>query len=218
MRKLFALLMVCLLGVLSPIARADGEAAAATPDYGAVLDAYYRAVDEGWEAEELDEAGLNFMVQWLEDGRNQLGYALIDVDCDGVCELLIGQVEEPGQCGVVFDLYTWDGEAPVLVFQGWDRNVYQLRADGTFFNWGSGSAFESVQRIYCLDAQSLLFVEGVYFDARYDEENPWFFTLDDDWDASNDTPLTEEEATAITDGYAQTLIPVGFTPLAAQDW
>ena len=39
-------------------------------------------------------------------------------------------------------------------------------------------------------------IQGVMFDARVDEENPWFMTTDLDWDVSNDTPIDEAAANA----------------------
>ncbi len=218
MRKLIAMLLACLLGLFSPIALADDAAPAEAPDYTAVLDAYRQAAEEHWDGERLDEAGLVLMLQWFEDALSGVGYALMDLNGDGADELLIGLVGEEDQAQSVFALYGWDGSAPVLIFEGWYRNDYQLRADGTFFNWGSGSAYQSIQCIRYLDGLELLYAEGVYIDFLYDEEHPYFFSLDDDWDAQNDQPITEEEADAILLDYASTLVHIDFTPLSAQDW
>ena len=192
-----------------------GESA---PDYRPILDKYFEAASGHWDMEQCEDAGLNISLAWIDDPLSEVGYTLLDVDYDGTPELLIGQVTPSPYGQVVYDLYTWDGSAPVMVFQGWDRNDYQLRSDYTFYNRGSSSAFESVRQIYYLDGTCLSLLEGVYYNSNYDEQNPWFLTLDDDWDASNDARLTEQEAENLIGEYGTTLIRVQYTPLKSKNW
>lgn len=54
--------------------------------------------------------------------------------------------------------------------------------------------------------------QSVIYDAGADEQNPWFTSVDDDWDVSNDTPTDEETAQAMIDSYMEQYAVLGLEP------
>lgn len=100
---------------------------------------------------------------------------------------------------------TPDGAAKRLAVSH-ERNRYYLEwlEDDAMYmiaNEAANSAANSAWHYYTLSAGELQVVQGVVFDALADEANPWFLTIDDDWDTSNDTPEDEELAMAVIDSH-----------------
>lgn len=74
----------------------------------------------------------------------RIGYAVLDINQDGVLELLVGTmpVIDDGFYGkLIFDLYTLDRTgACIKVFSSSERNRYYYAGSGSFANVGSGGA------------------------------------------------------------------------------
>ena len=74
-----------------------------------------------------------------------VGYAVEDLDGNGIFELAIGTISGDDFYGkLIFVLYTLDeGGKPVLIFSSSDRDRYYYAGDNKFANVGSSSAFDS---------------------------------------------------------------------------
>ena len=73
------------------------------------------------------------------------GYAFLDINEDGVEELLIGPVDMGGSTewydGLLYALYTYDGKQPVKLCESWERNRYYLLKDNRISNpWSNGAS------------------------------------------------------------------------------
>lgn len=112
--------------------------------YATVIGEYKTAVDESWNAEQLMSVELNYMIAEYcrYASEPQLGYAVTDIDKDGVAELLLGAMAEDEFYGkMIFSLYTLDENGmPVLVFDSMERNRYYYAGDNLFANLGASSA------------------------------------------------------------------------------
>ena len=112
--------------------------------YAVVIGEYYTALEQHWNGAELMEDGLNYMAAdcYGEEPLENLGYAIEDIDGDGVQELLIGPIKaDEFYEKMIFSLYTLDENGVnKLVFDGTERNRYYYAGENRFANLGS-SAF-----------------------------------------------------------------------------
>lgn len=111
--------------------------------YAAVIGEYYTVLQEDWDAAQVMEAGLNYMVadSFFETPTEDIGYAVADLDGDGTEELVIGSRREDAFFGkLIFSLYTLDSSgAPQLLFDSTERNRYYYAGGIRFANLGSSS-------------------------------------------------------------------------------
>lgn len=144
------LLAVCLAGCngRDPESPETTVSPAEESPYESILSAYAQALREGWNGAELMEKGLNYLAAEFEAPLEDVGFLETDLDANGTPELLIGVLaEDPFYGKMILSLYTLDGsDAPVLVFDGTERNRYYYAGDIRFANLGSGaynSSFET---------------------------------------------------------------------------
>ena len=167
------------------------------PAYREILESYKKAGQEKWDAEKLIEKGHSYLYKNLYEGDplENIGYYINDINGDGRLELLIVPVNTSFDgYDNILDLYTLKDGKAALVLQGGERNAYYLTKDGNISNVGSASAAQTAYYLYELKNSNILLKEGIIFDAAFDQANPWFLTSDEDFDASNDTPVSEDEA------------------------
>ena len=104
------------------------------------------------------------------------GYTLLDLDGNGIEELIFGENGSGAWNGVIYDLYTIvDGEL-VHVFSGGERNRYYLCEDGSIANEGSDGAADSVDIYYTYEGTEMKLIEAVHFyngSIYYSTENDY---------------------------------------------
>jgi len=111
-----------------------------------------------------------------------LGYAIHDINGDGVDELFIisGNYYESGI--FIHAIFTHDGENPMLVDAFWTRHSCVIDENGIIYNYGSAGAWNNYRASYYLapNSASLVMIEMVGIED-YDEEKleympePWYF-------------------------------------------
>lgn len=132
-----------------PIWSAESEPAEEAPvpeAYAAVIGGYYTALHELWDGAEMMEAGLNYMAadSVFDDPTEDIGYAVADLDGDGVSELVIGAIKEDPFFGkLIFSLYTMRDGVPLLLFDSTERCRYYYAGGRNFANLGSAGWNES---------------------------------------------------------------------------
>ena len=143
-------------------------------------------------------------------GESSLGYCTMDINGDGIEELMIGSVNENAYTGMFFDLYTIvDGQISLVISSG-ERDRYYLCEDYTIANEGSGGALSSVSGYYDLISDQLQLKEGVFMDGYDHSDNPWFYTSTNIYEDYS-TPISESEAQGIMDKYTYMTLP--YVPL-----
>ena len=93
--------------------------------YGDVLDKYYAALSEKWDGQKLSSDGLSQLSLYCQEGNalENVGYAFLDVNGDGVCELMIGAIHGDEFVNkMLFELYTLEDGVPVQIFAGQERD------------------------------------------------------------------------------------------------
>ncbi len=188
--------------------------------YQEVLNKYQTLINEKWDTNKAFEEKLSSMVSdFVQMGyENQIGYVLYDLDLDGQPELLIGELDtELPANRIVFDAYTEKDGKAVQLFESESRNRYYVVEDEAgavmIANEGSNGAASSGWIYYIYTDGELKVMQAVMYDASADEANPWFMAYDDDWDSSNDEPISESDAQAIIDSYTNTYAKLDWTAL-----
>ena len=163
--------------------------------YQDVLDellAYLQSGDDGI-------AGISTGMQELrkyngaEEALNLMGYCFVDVNRDGIPELLVGEVETGDS---IVAGYTVEDREVYSFLEGWSRNRWQLLADGSFLNSGSSGAMYSSYGIYSLPENSAtLQCEDYYFSAPQDRNPEKIAYYHND---SGISDVSISEATAMT--------------------
>ena len=132
--------------------------------YTVVIGEYYTALEQRWNGAELMEDGLNYMAAdcYGDAPLENLGYAIADIDGDGVQELLIGTIKaDEFYEKMVFSLYTLDENGiNKLVFDGTERNRYYYAGENRFANLGSSAFNDSFETTVKLQ-------EGEMIDMTY---------------------------------------------------
>lgn len=195
-----------------------------TPEgaYAEILDMFYYKILEGWDGTE----DVSYMFYWdytSVKGLSDAGYSLLDLDGNGVPELLVSTAVD-AEYGTIYDLYTYaDGEV-IHAATGGERFSYSLCEDGTIYYWQSSGAGNSTQIDYSIDADTgLLHPEEVLvYDWDGHRDSPWFYGKGDCY-SETDGPdfekmsvITEEEAGDICDRFQMKAINLtlfdGYTP------
>ena len=124
--------------------------------YEGILSQYQTAISEGWSGQQLVDVGLNYMIRDVESGT--VGYAVDDLDGDGVPEFVIGTLSGDEFYGkLILALYTQDenGHA-VQHFSSTERNRYYYAGGIRFANIGSSGADSSYVTTLKLEDESLV--------------------------------------------------------------
>ena len=132
--------------------------------YAVVIGEYYTALEQRWSGADLMENGLNYMTAdcYGDAPLENLGYAIADIDGDGVPELLIGTIHgDEFYDKMIFSLYTLDENGVnKLVFDGTERNRYYYAGESRFANQGSSAYNDSFDTTVKLE-------EGEMIDMTY---------------------------------------------------
>lgn len=116
-----------------------------------------------------------------------LGYLKMDIDKDGIEELLLGANGEIWD-GIIYDIYTMKDGQMIHVLDGWERSRYFLCKDGqTIANEWSGSAFITGYDYYKYDGSCFKrykeegnrpanLIETVYTSVEKNPEDMWCYS------------------------------------------
>ncbi|GEM_PF-4585415 len=133
--------------------------------YVEIIERYRLALKENWDAQKCMDKGVNYLVG-LYEGENRseaYGYKLIDLDGNGVYELIIGssdQNEDEFQKLLILDLYTVSDGQPIQVFGSLERNCFYYLGDDLFSNIGSSAWDDSVDNTVKYEANAVTEVDG----------------------------------------------------------
>ena len=165
--------------------------------YAQLLDKYVTAIQEGWGGERYAQEDMSIILRDISS-LDSLGYAMIDLDGNGVEELILALDDESQ---TILDLYTLTEGEVVHVLSGWERNSYFLRENGLILNIGAESASCTNYVFNRLSGGELIQEENIRFDAVRDIDNPWFM-------GSDLHAVTQQEAEAAISAHAIDRIPL----------
>lgn len=124
--------------------------------YEQILNRYRTALEENWDGQQLTDAGLNLMLR--DVAPETVGYAVEDLDDNGIPELAIGTISGDDFYGkMIFVLYTVDsGGETVPIFSSMERDRYYYAGGNRFANLGSSSAADSFVTTLKLEGEGLV--------------------------------------------------------------
>ena len=192
--------------------------------YKTILDSNYELIMGGADAYDYREgtSGIGEVIM-NSDGTeaNAIGYTFLDVNHDGVTELIIGSISEEkdgkyfGQN--IYSAYTYE-DIPYLLLEGWSRNRCFLLEDGTFYTEGSGGAMYSLLENSVLDANATqLTCKDLYFTYEKDEsfeEIGFYHNTTGEWDVSVSEELEEDAFWSKYDEYGSRTTTLEFVPFS----
>lgn len=124
--------------------------------YDTLKEIYTDAVRECWSAEKLEQRNLCAMIA---DCRSRLGYAIADLDGNGISEFIVGTIPATDNAffdQMILELYSVDDAGSCIhIFSGGERNRYYYAGGSRFANVGANSAFDSIDTTLCLEGIEL---------------------------------------------------------------
>ena len=150
--------------------------------YGDILKKHITAIKEKWDSAKLEKENMSYMYNVVnvsgKKAGDVIGYIYSDVNGDGIDELLIGEIADGNQKGMIYDIYTMVNRKPEHVVSGGSRNRYFVCENGFICNEYSSGAKESGLRTYFLTENSTELYPQVSFkyDGYAKTKSPYFLT------------------------------------------
>ena len=116
-----------------------------------------------------------------------LGYALKDLDGNGIPELIVAN---PGYDELVVAMFTLKDKTPVKLFAGWSRNRYYLHTGGKILNEGSSGAGSSSTGVYSVKDGKLRLEESTW---SSDADGTQKFYYSNDGETGAGTEITQQK-------------------------
>ena len=159
-------------------------------DLFAVVDAYKQGSEAPVDLTDLEYDLADNVSLYLESLAKP-GYCLIDLDGNGVSELMVGlMTDDAFYSRIIASLFTVENGAPKLVFTSYTRSRYCLSSDGGFIYEGSGGAAYSDYYACSFSGSALTRAYGVYSDG----ERGFFYCENGDRESAAKTEsLTQEQ-------------------------
>ena len=172
--------------------------------YAQQIKRYHTAISQQWDMDAYWDQEMSSMVVHYYDGTplDNVGFTLMDLDGDGIQELMIGAILGSERDPLVFEIWTLQNNEPVMLAQSGSHNRYYLQYANEDDRWSvayeaeNGAANHAVYYLQLADGEFHV-IQGILFDALSSENAPWFMAYDLDWDISNDTPIDEDTAIAV---------------------
>ena len=192
--------------------------------YNTILDSNYELIMGGADAYDYMDgtSGIGEVIMNSEENEaDTIGYTFIDVNNDGVAELIIGSIDEEREGKYygenIYSAYTYK-DTPYLLIEGWSRNRCFLLEDGTFYTEGSGGAMYRMLENYVLDEKATqLSCKDMHFTKEKDEsfeEIGFYHNTTGEWDASVSEELEEDAFWSKYDEYGSRTISFELVPFS----
>ena len=200
-------------GAAAPAAAAASSANAMAA-YAVVLDWYYARCSGEIAEDAVIEHG--FESHYCPSSLDEDGFFIRDLDGNGSSELVV--MSRTGLSGAddlpVYAVYTLACGHPIRLFLSWTRNRSFLRCDGSFYNEGSNGASYSIYGLHRVtgDHLSYAYVLSDVAEVNGEYVEIWHYTVDNDFDFSNDQTIPVEEAQQLIAQFGSCLVtdPEGF--------
>lgn len=192
------------------------------PLYQSVLDQYRRVltaadVDDAF----FDNGEISILVRnfFDRDPLRRVGWALSDLDYDGVPELVIGTVENEEFYGnILFDVYTLADGQPIRLAQSMERDRWYFIQGKLLVEIASGGAGYTQWTVWNLENGALSFHDGLTQFVLDIEEGVHYAALS--WVEGETVPgreLTQDEAEWWIELFESGIVRLSFTPFDTID-
>ena len=186
--------------------------------YMDILRQIYDALE--FDAQSVDDnneyysIGIHEIAMYLDtpsDRRKAISYCILDINQDGIEELLIVDSNDNGAFEMrILDMYTWEDGTAIKVIEGWSRNRFYLLDDGTIYNEGSGGAAYSIMQLFVFEPRGTELTEkDLYFTYPKNEnmdETGYYYSKDGIYDVSQAIEITAEECHEVVNTWQERII------------
>lgn len=147
---------------------------------GDFLTAYSSAIELYRSGKQLSVAtGANTLEYGISEMANyyqSVGYALKDLDKNGIPELIVAGIDsEIYSTDPFFEIFTLENNLPVSIIRSYPRVRYYLMRDNRILLEGSGGASNSSIELYQVNGSRLQFIEGYMTDYDFEVEQAIMF-------------------------------------------
>lgn len=160
--------------------------------YSHVLQKYIDAINENWDMTRCEQEDISYLTTLLESTED-LGYSLIDLDGNGVEELIVTNGN------VIYDLFTLLKDGSLFhLLSGADRGEYTLCENNYIAYVGFDSADWTRYYFYRVKGASLVLEQALEYNTHQGPDNPWFRSEGD-----NLAPVSEADFQKTIDSYGK---------------
>lgn len=183
---------------VSDIVEEEGDASTeeevAIDPFFDIIETYQQAFTQGWDREQLRDAGLNEMALDCLKLGGTVGFQMTDCNWDGIQELIIGCSGEDAYFhSMILQLYAIEDGEPTLLMESKERNRWYWCDDGTALAIGSSSASQSSWYL-CTTDRETAFIDCVEYDHETSPDQPWSIFNGETWNhVSEGTALAKVE-------------------------
>jgi len=149
--------------------------------YNPILDDLYLFSEHVRLEDSFDYVWENFgALGFVEPPQGEIGYAVVDINNDGIPELLLGSIDGLNNASP-HSVFTLKDGNPVLLISFWSRSRGVISANGAIYSVGSGGAAYTDLSSYRLDkhADTLTELTDIRSDYSFSEDKPYFFQIVD---------------------------------------
>ena len=179
-------------------ARFDGPGGTAVTERAKITirDPYEQIIEDYRKVWKNGEPHYKLGVSELAACADRIGYAMIDLDGNGVRELMI-VVDGEHYNGVLCEVYTMQDGKAVNVLQSWARSRTYLLTDGRLYREGSSGAAYQTYGVIAVNGTAYYFLERIDtsdVENGLDDPVPHYYYSDR---AQQDVPIYSEDANAM---------------------
>ncbi len=168
---------------------------------------------KGYSTEELDRIDTYQLIGGYDLVMSDLGYALIDLDHDGIEELIVGCPSENvfGANGgeIVIALFGIQDGEPIKIFQSWNRNRHYLYTNDFICQQGSNGAANSFSEILRLETNELVTTKRLWSNGIDADQNLLTYYSDDgNFEENESTKISLDQYYELNDEILSHQIPL----------
>lgn len=190
------------------------QSAGSAPNaYAGILDAYYTAITQQLDFEDLPDSVNRDIYPAIHCGT--IGICYYDINSDGVQELLISGGDGPSQW--FYDIYTVADGQCITLFQGYERDYLVLLSDGTLVNRSSSGASVNSDVFSHLEGGALVPFYSLIVNSTVNVDNPYFVSNGGDMNSDPATwqSISQQEYEQISAVYEAQSVTLDYTPITA---
>lgn len=122
-------------------------------EYEDIISFVKRGYADKWQSISPEDIDVSYIYRYSSPS---MGYAIMDINDDGIHELLLGDTPDEGHYEI-YDVFTYDVNTGHVkhVASGGERDRYTLNGEGVLIRNSSNSAFDSSTKYYRLNGDTL---------------------------------------------------------------